>query len=225
MRRWTESLPKALIPVLGRPFADRQLEWLQAGGVSDVVYSIGYRGDMIRSALGDGSRFGLSIRYVDEGTKLRGTAGALRLAVDEGALAESFFVLYGDSYLTVDLGKVWATFSHQSSPALMTVFRNDGHWDQSNVVYRDGVVDLYDKTGPRRDDMVFIDYGLSILSRCVIERSVPSGAPADLATLYHQLSVDGRLAGFEATTRFYEIGSEEGLQSLEAYLSPAPTGH
>jgi NDP-sugar pyrophosphorylase family protein len=218
MRRWTESLPKALIPVLGRPFADRQLEWLAAHGVTEVVYCVGYRAAMVRAALGDGARFELEIRYVDEGERLRGTAGALRLAADEGALHESFFVLYGDSFLTVDLGQVWASFVDSEKPALMTVFRNAGQWDRSNVVYHAGVVQLYDKGAAPRPDMVYIDYGLAALTRGVVESFVPAGATADLSTVYHQLSLDGRLAGFEATARFYEIGSEDGLRSLESYL-------
>src|SRR4030088_978187 len=86
MGAWTKRMPKPLIPVGGRPFAELQIEWLASQGVTDVVYSIGYRGDMLREALGDGSRWDLPIRYVDEGADLRGTGGALRLAADHGAL-------------------------------------------------------------------------------------------------------------------------------------------
>ena len=93
------ELPKTLVPVAGRPFADHQLTWLAEEGVDHVVYCIGYRGDQIRDYVGSGERWGLSVTYVDEGANLRGTGGALRLAYDSGALAEDFAVLYGDSYL------------------------------------------------------------------------------------------------------------------------------
>jgi NDP-sugar pyrophosphorylase family protein len=99
MRPHTDVLPKALIPVNGRPFAELQLEWLHSEGVEDVVLCIGYRGDMVRGALRGGERFGLRISHVAEGESLRGTGGALRLALDEGALPEAFFLLNGDSYL------------------------------------------------------------------------------------------------------------------------------
>ncbi len=95
MRPMTERIPKSLIPVLGRPFAEIQLEWLAAKGVDHVIYCVGYRGGMVESKLGDGERFGLRIVYVDEGDDLRGTAGALRLALDERVLPEAFFVLNG----------------------------------------------------------------------------------------------------------------------------------
>src|SRR6266516_4867868 len=102
-------LPKTLITVLGKPFIEYQLEWLARQGVRKVVLSIGYRGAMIAAAVGDGARFGLSVCYADEGNVLRGAGGALRLAADLGLLDEAFFLLYGDSYLPIDLAPVWRT--------------------------------------------------------------------------------------------------------------------
>jgi NDP-sugar pyrophosphorylase family protein len=216
MGAWTERMPKALIPVGGRPFAELQMQWLASQGVTDVVYSIGYRGDMLRDALGDGSRWGLPIRYVDEGDDLRGTGGALRLAADHNALDDAFLVLYGDSFLPVDFTDVFTAFVTSSQPALMTVFRNDGQWDRSNASYAEGRV-RYDKRRPS-PDMHYIDYGLSALIRDVIDERVPSGAVFDLADLFHVLSLEDLLAGYEVRERFYEIGSPEGLRQLEQYL-------
>ena len=129
-------------------------------------------------------------------------------------------VLYGDSYLPIDLAEVEAAFRGAGRPALMTVMHNDGRWDRSNVIYERGQVQLYDKRSadPR---MRYIDYGLSVLTRVVIER-VPAGAPADLADLYRDLSLAGELAGHEVAQRFYEIGSPEGLRDLEAFLRGKP---
>ncbi|HXU01793.1 MAG TPA: sugar phosphate nucleotidyltransferase [Polyangia bacterium] len=222
MRPLTDQIPKALIPVAGRPFVDHQLEWLAAHGVTDVVLSVGYRGDAIRAFVekGDGARHGVRVRFVDEGADLRGTAGALRLALDEGALADSFLVTYGDSFLPIDFGDVFRAFEVAAQPALMTVFRNDGRWDTSNVIFDGRMVTLYDKQRRTRpaEDFTFIDYGLSALSRRVIADEVAAGVVADLATLFHALSVSGRLAGFEAAERFYEIGSPAGLEDFERWL-------
>jgi MurNAc alpha-1-phosphate uridylyltransferase len=216
LRMWplTEALPKALLPVRGKPFAHRQLALLARQGVSEVVYSIGHHGQMIRDSVGDGRAFGLRVRYVDEGEALRGTGGALRLCLDEGVLGESFLVLYGDSYLPIELGPVVEGFRAGGGRALMTVLRNEGRWDRSNVVFERGRVVLYDKktADPR---MLFIDYGLTMLSRQVAAR-LP--AIADLADLYRDLSLAGELAGFEVTRRFYEIGSPEGLRDLETLI-------
>lgn len=220
MRPLTETVPKALVPVRGRPFADHQLNLLAGQGVRDVVYCIGYRGDLLREHVGDGSRFGLSVSYVDEGAELRGTAGALRLALDEDALDEAFAVLYGDSYLPIELEPVWRAFRASALPALMTVHRNEGRWDTSNVLLEDDRVALYDKSGthPRADELRWIDYGLSVLDRGLIEAEVPPGAVADLEDVFHRLSLAGKLAGYEVDQRFYEVGSPAGLEELERYL-------
>jgi MurNAc alpha-1-phosphate uridylyltransferase len=221
MRPITETIPKALIPVGGAPFIDHQLDWLSRHGVTEVVLSVGYRGDMLSRHVGDGARWGLRLRVVDEGGDLRGTAGALGLADETGALDERFLVTYGDSFLPIDFAAVWDRFAASGQPALMTVFRNEGRWDTSNVVLRGAQVVLYDKqhnTRPARD-FTHIDYGLSALDRQVVRDAVPAGASADLATLFHDLSVGGRLAAMEVTQRFYEIGSPAGLEDFSRWLA------
>jgi NDP-sugar pyrophosphorylase family protein len=220
MRPVTEAVPKALVPVLGRPFADWQLELLAEQGVERVVCCVGYRGDLLRDHVGDGSRFGLAVSWSDEGGNLRGTAGAIRLALDRGLLDDAFLVLYGDSYLPISIVAVEDAWRRSRMPAIMTVMRNDGRWDTSNCIYEDGRVTLYDKSrqASRPAGMRWIDYGLSVLSRPVVADRVPAGEVADLAQLQHDLSIAGLLAGAEVTERFYEAGSPSGLRDLEEYL-------
>jgi NDP-sugar pyrophosphorylase family protein len=220
MRPLTETMPKALVPVLGRPFADWQLTHLAAQGVNRITCCIGYRGHMLRDHVGDGSRFGLEISWIDEGEQLRGTGGALRLALDEGALDDAFFVLFGDSYLPIDLASVEQAWRLSAMPALMTVMRNEGRWDASNAIYANSRVVLYDKQRPeeRRSEMLWIDYGLSVLTSDVVGRVIPSGAVADLADVMRELSLAGLLAGLEVDQRFYEVGSPEGVRDLEDHL-------
>jgi NDP-sugar pyrophosphorylase family protein len=221
MGHLTAAIPKPMIPVAGRPFIDRQLEWLASEGVQQVVLSVGYKGDVLMAHVGNGRRHGLAVAYVDEGEALRGTAGALRLALDRGALAESFFVLYGDSFLRLSLRDVWRAFERSVDPALMTVLRNEGRWDRSNVWYEAGKVLLYDKAaaGSRFN---YIDYGLSVLSLAVVDAEVPPSGPWDLTEVFNRLSRAGRLSGYEVQSRFYEIGSPEGLAALEAHLTAPP---
>jgi NDP-sugar pyrophosphorylase family protein len=221
MRPATESVPKALLPVNGRPFADVQLAWLRALGVTDVVYSIGHLGDAIRRHVGDGSAHGLRVGYVADGVKPLGTAGALRAVVDAGAVPASFGVINGDSYLSLDLAAVEAAYRASGCPALMTVMRNRDRWEPSNAVYRDGRVVVYDKSRPAawRGQMEWIDYGFAILSGAVVTDRVASGKVADLADLMRDLSMAGQLAGHEVDERFYEIGSPQGLADLECHLA------
>lgn len=223
MRPRTETVPKALLEVCGRPFVDHQLAWLAAHGVTDVVLSVGHLGEQIEAHVRDGSRYGVAVRYVNEGPTLLGTAGALRLAVERGALDDEFLLTYGDSYLPIDFGAVADAFRRSGKPALMTVFHNEGRWDTSNVVFdaESATVLLYDKSRTRRpaSDYRYIDYGLSALRRSVVERDVPREGKYDLADVFRSLSERGELGGYLVNERFYEIGSPTGLRDLEALLS------
>lgn len=220
MRPATERIPKAMIEVVGHPFAHHQLTLLARQGVRRVVYCIGYLGGLLRDYVGDGARYGLAVDYVDEGEHLLGTAGAIRLAVDQGVMDQGFLVLYGDSYLPIDIAPVWAA-SEQGLRPLMTILRNEGQWDRSNVRFDDGQPLLYDKrvADPAANGMRYIDYGLSVLTREVILARVPAATVIDLAEVFHALSLEGGLAGYEVTQRFYECGSPQGARDLEDYLS------
>lgn len=223
------SRPKHLVEVAGTPFADLQLAWLAQGGVTSVVYCIGHLGDAIRDHVGDGARFGVRSTYVDEGADLQGTAGAIRMAVDAGEVGERCFVLYGDSYLRLDLADLWATSTGNDAAVTMAVYRNEGAHDTSNVIVDGDRVALYDKhaSDDVRSRMQYIDYGISVLVRDEVAPRLPAGA-GDLADVVHELSVAGRVAAYEVADRFYEVGTPAGIAALESHLAaptdPTPTG-
>jgi NDP-sugar pyrophosphorylase family protein len=208
------DLPKALIPVAGRPFVDHQLALLRERGARRVVFCVGHLGEQIAAHVADGGRFGLDVSYAFDGDRLLGTGGALRRALP--LLGPLCLVLYGDAYLDVDYAAVLRHFEERSEPALMTVFRNDGRWDRSNVVFRDGRVIRYDKRQPD-SEMMYIDYGASLLRAAAVEQ-IPADEPYDLGDLTHALAADRLLAGYEVTQRFYEIGSVDGIRETEQYL-------
>lgn len=214
LRPITERVPKILLEVAGRPFAEHQLDLLRHHGITRVIYCVGHLGEQVRDTLGDGRRWGLSLEYVFDGPQLLGTGGALRRALH--VLGETFFVLYGDSYLTCDFAAVEKAFYTSQKAGLMTVFRNENVWDKSNVAFTDGRIMRYDKhntTGMRH-----IDYGLGVLTRRSFA-PYAEGTVFDLATVYQHLLAEDALAGYEVSERFYEIGSTAGLTELNTLLT------
>ncbi len=213
LRPITQTIPKSMVEVAGEPFVAHQLRQLKREGVERVVFCIGHLGEQIRDFVGTGEGFGLAVDYSFDGDELLGTGGALRAALPK--LDDAFFVLYGDSYLDVRYAAVEAAFRAAGQPALMTVLRNEDRWDTSNVEFTDGRLLRYSKRDRDRA-MLHIDYGLGVVQSHVIadhpERKF------DLASIYETLARQGRLAGFEATTRFYEIGSHGGLREAADYL-------
>lgn len=214
LRPVTEKIPKSLVEVGGRPFIFQQLDWLRREGVERIVVCAGYLGERIVDAVGDGTAFGLSVHYSFDGDTLLGTGGALKKASSK--LGDAFFVLYGDSYLRCSFAAVQAAFEATGKPALMTVLRNDGRWDRSNVVFADGALARYDKRNPV-PEMHHIDYGLSVI-RSAVFADPEFGEVFDLADVFAALSARGQLAGFEVKERFYEIGSPQGLRETQEFL-------
>jgi NDP-sugar pyrophosphorylase family protein len=207
--------PKPILPVAGAPFLVHSLALLARAGATRAVVCVGYLGERIEGALGR-ERLGIALEYAYDPPELAGTAGAIRAALP--LLGDRFLVLYGDTHLRIDYAAVDAAHAASGLPALMTVLRNDGRWDTSNAVYADGVVGAYDKRRPTAA-MRWIDYGLGVLTPEALDAA--PGDP-DLAGVYTALAARGRLAGYEATERFYEIGTPAALAETEAFLVGAP---
>ena len=215
LRPLTSPMPKALGPVAGQPFLLHQLEYLCAQGIHHVVLCTGYRASQIEAVVGNGSACGLKVDYSEDGETLLGTGGAIVKALP--LLGPTFFVLYGDSFLPVSFAEVESQWHQKKKSALMAVFRNEGQWDTSNVFFENAMVIEYNKHEPR-PEMSFIDYGLAVLSSEAFA-DYRDSTPFDLADLYHDLSLAGKLAGMEVFERFYEIGSHQGLAQAEAYFN------
>ena len=211
----TETIPKSLLEVNGEPFAAQQLRLLQANGIRHVVFCVGHLGRQVQSVIGNGSTWGLQIDYSFDGPALLGTAGAVRNALPK--LGESFFVMYGDSYLPCDYTAVARNFESAGALGMMTVFCNEGKWDTSNVELEAGRILAYSKTN-RTSRMRYIDYGLGVF-RAEASQNLPAGQASDLTELYMDLLQRKQLAAYEVTERFYEIGSPEGLRETAEFLA------
>ena len=212
----TEKVPKSLLLIDGEPFLAHQLRLLVSQGIREIVLCCGHLGEQIEAFVGDGAGFGCNIRYSHDGDSLLGTGGALRRALP--LLGESFFIMYGDSYLSLDFLRVREAFAASRQPALMTVWRNDGWLDRSNIEMRGGKIARYEKGSHQDPKLRHIDYGLSLLSADALEEC-PETYSFDLACVMARLAADGRLAAYEVRERFYEIGSPEGLRATEEMLT------
>jgi MurNAc alpha-1-phosphate uridylyltransferase len=225
LRPVTESTPKSLLQVNGEPFVVHQLRLLKSKGIRRIVLCVGHLGELVERAIGDGSAFGLQIDYSFDGPALLGTAGAIRNALPK--LGHSFFVMYGDSYLSCDYAAVARSFECAGVLGMMTVFRNEGKWDTSNVEFAAGEIEAgkldsgrilaYSKTN-RTPRMRYIDYGLGVFRAKAFENLL-AGKACDLTELYADLLRRKQLAAFEVHERFYEIGSPAGLRETSKFLA------
>jgi MurNAc alpha-1-phosphate uridylyltransferase len=206
--------PKPILTVAGEPFLLHPLRLLAEHGATRAVICVGYLGEKVEAALGR-ERFGIELLYAYDPPGLAGTAGAIRPVLD--LLGDRFLVVYGDTYLRIDYGAVDRAHRTSGRLALMTVLRNEGRWDVSNARYdaRTTQVMAYDKRAPTAD-MAWIDYGLGVLTPEALAIAPEAG---DLADVYTELARRGELAGYEATERFYEIGTPGALAEADAFLA------
>jgi D,D-heptose 1,7-bisphosphate phosphatase len=127
------DLPKPMIPIAGKPLLEHQIELARAHGFTDVLLFVHYRADLIQKHLGDGSGFGLRLRYIVE-TEPLGTAGATLAGFEH--LAERFAMMYGDTMVNVDLTRLWT--AHEKSGADATLFLHpNNHPLDSDLVEMD----------------------------------------------------------------------------------------
>ncbi|MEP7145749.1 MAG: sugar phosphate nucleotidyltransferase [bacterium] len=214
LKHVTEKIPKSMLEVAGRPFISYQLDLIKKNNIKQVVICASYLGEYIKDYLDKEKIHEPEIKYSFDGNKLLGTGGAIKKALS--LLDENFFIMYGDSYLNTDFQKVGEYFFSENKSGLMTVFRNDGKYDKSNIEYEDHRILNYSKKNPD-DKMKFIDYGLGILTSKAFH-DFEGIAEFDLEQVYRNLLLKNELLGYEVKERFYEIGSFQGLEETNNYL-------
>lgn len=210
LRPRTSQVPKALIPVGGKPFLQYQIELLKGQGIRDIVLCVGHLGEQVQDYFGDGRWLSVRIRYSEEEGHLLGTAGAIKKA--EPLLGDHFFLMYGDSYLTIDYREIMRYFRRFDRLGLMVVWKNVDHLERSNVMVEGNLVTAYNKD-QKSPDMVYINYGLSVLRKGALV-FIPTGRPFSQEDFYQILIDQGELLAFEVEQRFYEIGSPRGLEEF-----------
>lgn len=213
----TQTTPKCMLPINGKPFVYWQIQLLKRAGFKDFVFCVSHLSDEIQGYVQDGSRFGIKVTYSLDGETQLGTGGAIVKALP--LLGSDFAVIYGDSYLPIDYSSIELAFKKSSTPGMMSIFKNFGKFDKSNSELLSGGYVNYQK-GSKSIRMSYIDYGLMYFKAEVFE-TLKANQDIDLADICEQLSKTKKLVGFEVFERFYEIGSIKGIEEFSEYIRKA----
>jgi NDP-sugar pyrophosphorylase family protein len=222
----TEKVPKSMLEVAGKPFIQHQVELLKSKGIKEILILTGHLAEQIEQFCGDGSAYGVEIKYSREPEPL-GTSGALKFA--EQHLKPRFLIMYGDAYLPFDYGLLWDRMRRSVRKAVMCIYKNENKFGRSNVVFDLPVVAFFDATPQSEPSsrasqlkphqkLEYIDYGISAVRREVIE-ALPSGHKGSMNDVFAELASKRQLDGLEIKERFYEIGSNEGLEEFRNFMS------
>jgi NDP-sugar pyrophosphorylase family protein len=222
MRPITETIPKPMIPVLGKPFLEQQLAMLAGSGFQRALLLVAYLGEKIEQYFGDGGACGWSLTYCYEPSPL-GTGGALKNA--EEKLEDEFVVLNGDTFLPIDYAALWRAFRASGSSAFVVAYEKSGSAaanllankvPNNLAVSADGRVTAYRKRDSQ--GLTHIDAGVLILRKDILKK-IPIGRACSLEEeIFPRLIEEGRMKAWTTSEPFYDMGSPEGLRALEARL-------
>lgn len=205
-----KDIPKSMIQIEGKPFLEYQIENLKNHSIKDIVLCVDHLSEKIESYFGDGKQFGVNIQYSHDGEKPLGPIGAVKNA--ESLLEDIFFIMYGDSYLSLDFQKAYSYFTQSNKLGLMVVYKNYDKFDKSNIVIKDNMVARYGEK-----DAEYIDYGTSILQKNALE-IVPKNTFYNTGQFFSELIKKQELLAFEAEKRFYHIGNPDALEEFRSFI-------
>src|SRR3954449_6063536 len=207
LRPLTSTVPKPVVPLVDRPFIAYMLEWLRAHGVDDVVMSCGFLATSVRNVLGDGSAYGLRLRYVEEPDP-RGTGGALKFA--EPLLDERFLMLNGDVLTDLDLTAELAQHAATGATATLALVPVADPSAYGLVRLHDdqSVREFVEKPAPDEIDTNMISAGAYVLERSVLDL-IPAERPVSIEREVWPRLVGAGLYGFPADAYWLDIGTPE----------------
>jgi NDP-sugar pyrophosphorylase family protein len=213
------ELPKPLAPLGGRPFLERQLEWLAAAGVREAVLCTGYGADAVRTALGDGAALGVAVEHSVEEEPL-GTGGALQLAAR--FVAGPCLVANGDTLTPCDPWALERARWERGALGAVALFRVPDAAGRGRVeLGPDGVVARFVEKDPTHSGAAWVNGGLYAFAPAMWRRMPrpPGGRMATAFSLERDvlpaLAAEGRLAALPVEGEFFDIGTPEGWERAE----------
>ena len=221
----TDTLPKPLMPVADRPLLEHILGFLRAGGIEQVVVNLHHLGHLIEAQIGDGSRFGLRIRYSWEDPILD-TGGGIKRA--EPLLAgEPFVVMNGDSLLEMRLEDVVA--AHEARGGIATlVVRPDPEAERYGLIELDDQDRVWRVSGqparvPPGPLRGFMFPGLHVLEPAIFNWMEPGKAFGIIRVTYPRLIQAGvAVYGFPTGARWINIDTPAALAAADATFRTSP---
>ncbi|MCR5651087.1 MAG: HAD-IIIA family hydrolase [Lachnospiraceae bacterium] len=211
LRPFTDTAPKPLFPIGGVPFINRLLEQIASFGIRDIVILLGYRADQVIDEVGDGSRFGVNVRY--DVTPEEYDTGQ-RLMHSRDMLGENFLMMYCDNYCPVDFDELCRTHSKNSALITLSVYANKDKYTKDNIIVKDNRVLLYDKKR-LSPDLSGVDIGYAIVNRSSLDLL---GDDRSFSSVYPKLVDQGKLFALVTEHRYYSIGGYERLPLTEEFF-------
>ena len=208
LRPLTSTIPKPVVPLVGRPFISYMLQWLRRHGVEDAILGCGFMADAVRDVLGDGSSLGIRLRYLEEPKPL-GTGGALKFA--EELLEDRFFMLNGDVLTDIDLTAQLEQHERTGARATLALYpvEDPSAYGLVRCGPDGSVSEFIEKPGLDELDTNLINAGAYILEREVLDGMPPAGTNVSIEREVFPTLVGNGLYGYESSGYWMDIGTPD----------------
>jgi D-glycero-D-manno-heptose 1,7-bisphosphate phosphatase len=219
MQPITLDRPKPMVPILGRPFLEYQIQQLREQGFERVLLLLGYLPQVVKDYFGDGSKWGMRIDYaITEPDDLTSS----RVANARHMIDSCFLLLYCDNYWPMQMDRMWRRFQSVGKPGLITIYSNKDAYSRGSVILDDANnVLVFDRlrTTP---GLQGVEISYAILTDLALEL-LPEKDTLFEEAIYTPLAQQGRLAAYLSDHRYYSVGSMNRLPSTEAFMRRSPT--
>jgi histidinol-phosphate phosphatase family protein len=214
MRPITNDRPKPMVPILGRPFLEYQIEQLREQGFERALILLGYLPEVVRRYFGDGRRWGVEIEYsITAPDQLTSS----RVAAARHMIDPCFLLLYCDNYWPLQMGRLWARFCEAAKPGLITVYSNKDNYSRGSVLLdQDHHVQVFDRLRAT-PGLKEVEISYAILTDIALEL-LPEDDTLLEEALYTPLAKHGRLTAYVSDHRYYSVGSPHRLPATEAFM-------
>ncbi len=210
LRPLTNTMPKPMVPIDGKPFLQYLIEWLKKEEITEIILLIGYKGDQIKAYFGDGSKFGVKIEYILEETLL-GTGGAIKNA--EHLIKGTCIALNGDSFFPINLKKLIMFHQEKKAEATLALARvKDTKRYGLVVTDKDHHVKQFLEKGNPIEGVDTINAGIYVLEESVI-KSIPQGKVSIEKEVFPKIKA---LYGLPLDAYFIDIGTHETYAQFQA---------
>lgn len=215
----TETLPKPMVLVMGRPFLCYLIEELKRNGIKEIIFLVGYLSEKIIDYFKDGSEFGVSIKY-SKGDVDMETGSRLKNAKE--LLDNKFMLLYCDNFWPIDLEKMIKCYIDSGVLAMTTVYTNKdnkGEYGSGNNIYvdKDNYVIKYDKDR-RANDLNGVDIGFFILDKKVLDFMPDTNFSLERETL-PLLAKNRQIVAYKTDKKYYYITTQNDIEIIGKFLS------
>ncbi len=215
---FTETNPKPMYVVSGKPFLEYLILQVKSFGIKDILLLVGWCSEKITDYFGDGSKWGVHIEYSTLPVENE-TGARLNKAYEEGKIKEEFLLMYCDNYCPINFIKLVREYRQKDSLIQLTVYKNADGYTKNNIsLTEDNCLEVYDKTRTA-PNLSVVDIGYAIINRSVLDKYLIKENFNFEKLVYPQIVEAKKMNATVVESRYYSVGNWERMELTKEFFN------